>query len=114
MKSSKKRERRCDQCFAYTRADSRKCKFCGFKFKSSGEYLFDKIKQILNIDKVYSVDKVETQSVHRNFFTTEEIENLLEMKNLKIEMFLVLDDLAFLDETSLIQLGKTLSMMSEN
>ena len=114
MKKSKKLVRSCRQCFAYVPADSRKCKFCGFKFKSPGKYLIDKIKQVLNIEKAYSVGKAKNADARNGLFTTEEIENLLKLKNLKIQMFLVLDDLAFLDEMSLIELGKTLSLMSES
>ncbi len=114
MEKTKRRERRCFKCFAYIRADSRKCKFCGYKYKSSGKYLLDKIKQVFGVDKVYSVDKIKTRDARASLFTPQEIEYLLKMKHLKVEMFLVLDDLAFLDETSLIQLGRTLSGLSEN
>ena len=112
MKKNNRRERCCRGCFAYIPYDSRKCKFCGYKYKSSGKYLFDKIKQALKIDRAYTVNKVKTRDVQDSLFTLQEIEYLLKMENLKIQMFLVLDDLAFLDEMALIELGDTLSMMS--
>ncbi len=42
------------------------------------------------------------------FFTTEEIEMLVKMEHITIPMFLILDDIAFLDEQSLMDLGRML------
>ncbi|MCY7348657.1 MAG: hypothetical protein LH614_20900 [Pyrinomonadaceae bacterium] len=109
-----KRERSCRQCFAYISYDARKCRYCGFKYKSSGKYLFDKIKQVLNIDRVYSLNKVEKHSRRPNLFAPQEIENMLKPDNFRILMFLVLDDIAFLDETALIELGETLMKINVN
>ncbi|MCY7375495.1 MAG: hypothetical protein LH472_05935 [Pyrinomonadaceae bacterium] len=113
MKKTRRRERCCRGCFAFIPFDSRKCQFCGYKYKSSGKYLFDKIKQALKTDRAYTVNKVKTRDAQHSLFTLQEIEYLLKMENRKIQMFLVLDDLAFLDEMALIELGETLSMMSE-
>ena len=106
-----KRERSCRQCFAYITYDARKCRYCGYKYKSSGKYLFDKIKQALRIDRVYSVNKTEKHGRQKRIFTPQEIENMLKPDNFRILMFLVLDDISFLDETALIELGETLTTM---
>ena len=39
---------------------------------------------------------------------------MLKPSNIRIRMFLILDDLKNLDETALIELGETLSMMAES
>ncbi len=105
-----KRERSCRQCFAYISYDARKCQFCGYKYKSPGKYLFDKIKQVLRIERVYSLNKAEKHG-GRRIFTPQEIENMLKPDNFRILMFLVLDDISFLDETALIELGEALTIM---
>lgn len=114
MKKYRRPGKSCRRCFAYIAADARKCKFCGYKYKSSGRYLLDRIRKALHIDRVFSVAKVKTRDERQNFFTAQEIENLLKLEDLKIQMYLILDDLALLDETSLIELGETLSIMYEN
>ena len=108
------RERCCQSCFAYVNANSRKCKYCGFKLKSTTDFLFDKIKQVLRIDRGYSVIKSKKQNVRKQLFTHQEIDNLLEMDRLSILMYLILSDLNFLDETSLIELGNTLMSFNDN
>lgn len=113
----RKRKICCRQCFAFIPFDSRKCEFCGCKYKSPGKYLFDKIKHALKIHKVYSLDKSKTADKderRENFFTAGEIEVLLDPGKFRILMYLILDEIAFVDETSLIQLGETLSLISEN
>lgn len=114
MSKSKKRVRSCRQCYAYIAFDSRKCEFCGYKYKSSGRYIFDKIKKAFNIEKVYSVQKAATSSSGITFFSPREIDTMLDQKNYQILMYLVLDDVAYLDETSLIELGRTLLSIDEN
>ncbi len=104
----------CQQCFAYVQSGSRKCRYCGYIFKSPGKYLLDKIKQAFNINRVYYVDKSEKYGAETALFTTQEVDSLLEMKSLKILMYMVMSDINFLDETSLIELGKTMGVVRED
>lgn len=109
-----KRERCCRKCFAYIPFDSRKCEFCGYKYKSPGKYLLDKIAHALKIDRAYSMEKVKKHGRKTGFFTAQEIDAMLNAKKFQILMYLVLDDIAFLDETSLIELGEMLTVMYKN
>ena len=114
MKRYRRREKCCRACFAYVPAGARKCKFCGYKFKSPGRYLFDKIFRALKIDRAYAVRRAPARDESLSLFTLQEIENLLAPSNFRILMYLVLDDIILLDETSLIELGEMLSLMSES
>jgi tRNA G26 N,N-dimethylase Trm1 len=118
MTFGKKRHRRhkipCPQCFAYIRADSRKCQFCGYTFKSAGKYWVDKIKHVLKIDRAFSVSREKSHRETQNFFTPREIEKLTRLENLHILMFMRLDDISLLDEMALIELGETLIMMNKH
>jgi hypothetical protein len=116
MKKTRIRERCCRRCYAYFPSDARKCPFCGYKYKSGGRYLLDKIKHALKIDHAFAVQKTKTRGnrQQQTLFTNQDVENLFNGKKFKILMYLVLDDVAFLDETSLIELGETLSSMYEN
>lgn len=114
MRKNKRREKCCRGCFAYVPEGSRKCHYCGYKFKSPSKYLFDKIRRVLHIESVYVVAKTKPHAENRNqFFTDQEIESLLKLEDFRIQMLLILDDLVFLDERALIELGETLSLMNE-
>ena len=106
-RTTRKREKCCRKCFAYVSHTARKCEFCGYVFKSPGKYLFDKIARIFKTNIVHSVKKSKGYSPKDNFFSRQEIEFLLEMDNCKILMYLILSDMNFLDETSLVELGET-------
>lgn len=105
------REKRCHQCFAYVRSNSRKCRYCGFVFKSTGKFIFDTIKQVLKIEKAYSPNNAQKARREQIFFTAREVEYLFDSRHYQILMYLVLNDINFLDESSLIELGETLSAM---
>jgi hypothetical protein len=117
MAFGKKRHRRhkiaCPQCFAYIRADSRKCEFCGYTFKSPGKYWVDKIKHALKIDRAFSVSTDKARQETKNFFTRREIEALTRFENFHILMLVRLDDISLLDEMALIELGETLMQMNK-
>lgn len=110
------RGKSCCQCFAYIRADSRKCKFCGYIYKSRSQYLADKLRHVLRIDRAFPLVKEKTSAAEesRKFFTLAEIEKLTRLDNLQILMFMSLDDIALLDEMTLIELGETLTKMHKN
>lgn len=112
------REKSCLRCFAYIHTDSRKCKFCGYVFKSSGRYLVDKFLHAFRLKRVYSSPSIsdnETPSIDNNheFFTPTEIEQLSSFEDSQILMFMNLDDITLLDETALIQLGETIIDLNE-
>ena len=109
-----RRERCCRQCFAYIPYDSRKCEFCGYRYKPAGFSLFDKIRQAFKVDRVYKLEKVQTGSQQTSLFTLPEIEYMLKPSNIRIRIFLILDDLTNLDEMALIELGETLSMVADS
>lgn len=104
----------CPACFAYIRADSRKCKFCGYIFKTPGKYWVDKIKHVLKIERAFSVSREKSHRRSQIFFTSGEIEKLTKFDSLHILMFMQLDDISLLDETALIELGETLMMMNRH
>jgi hypothetical protein len=110
----RKHQKECPQCFAYISADSRKCKFCSYTFKSPGKYWVDKIRHVLRIDRAFSVSREKTRRETKNFFTRREIESLTRFDNLHILMFMRLDDISLLDEMSLIELGETLMQMNKH
>lgn len=113
-KKHRRHKKECPQCFAYISADSRKCKFCGYTFKSSGKYWVDKIKHALRIDRAFSVSREKSQKVTQNFFTRGEIEKLTRFENIHILMMVKLDDISLLDEMALIELGETLMSMNKH
>lgn len=115
-KKSRVREKSCLRCFAFIRADSRKCKFCGYIYKSSGKYLAEKFLHALRIDRVFSVSNGngKTSAHDQKFFTPGEIEKLTSFKNARILMFMNLDDVNLLDETALILLGETLISLNKH
>ena len=106
--------KKCPQCFAHIRSDARKCKYCSYKFSSSGGSLVGKIKQALRIDRVFRVVTADNQTEAEHFFTVKEIETLIKLDNINILMFLTLDNITMLDETALLELGKTLSRVDDN
>ena len=118
MAFGKKRHKRhgikCPQCFAYVRADSRKCKFCGYTFKSTGKYLVDKIKHALRIDRAFSISREKSHRENQIFFTPKDIEKLTRFDNFHILMFMRLDDISLLDEMALIELGETIMSMNKH
>lgn len=113
-KKHRKFEKCCDNCFTYIPHNARKCRFCGYRYKSVGKFIFDKLKKAFRVEEVYAVKKSTKNSRRQTLFTSREIDNLLAAKNFRILMYLVLDDIAFLDETALIELGQTLSMIDEH
>lgn len=113
-KRHRRPQRECPQCFAYIRGDSRKCKFCGYTFKSPGEYWVDKIKHVLRIDRAFSVNREKPRRETQNFFTPGEIEKLTKLDNFHILMFMRLDDISLLDEMTLIELGETITSMNKH
>ena len=113
-KREKSKEKRCQQCFAYVPFQLRKCKFCGYKFKSTGKFLLDKIKSVLRINSVYSLQKTSAHGTYKTFFTLAEVDQLSEMSNIKVILYFILSDLSYMDEISLIELGKTLSAVNED
>ncbi|HEX8370279.1 MAG TPA: zinc ribbon domain-containing protein [Pyrinomonadaceae bacterium] len=113
-KKHRRHQKECPQCFAYISADSRKCKFCGYTFKSPGKYWVDKIKQVLKIDRAFSVSREKAHQETQNFFTPREIEKLTRLSDFQILMFLRLDDISLLDEMALIELGETLMMLNKH
>ena len=108
---SKTSAKKCQQCFSLVRASSRKCKYCGYKFESNSKYLVNKIKSILRIDRAYQVDSTKNRRSGSSemFFTIQEIEALIKLDKIEIPVFLTLDDITMLDETSLLELGRMLS-----
>jgi hypothetical protein len=118
MAFGKKRHRRhkigCPQCFAYISPDSRKCKFCGYTFKSPGKYWVDKIKHVLKIDRAFSVSREKAHKETQNFFSRREIEALTRFENFHILMLVRLDDISLLDEMALIELGETLMQLNKH
>ncbi|HEX9959582.1 MAG TPA: hypothetical protein VGB00_01450, partial [Pyrinomonadaceae bacterium] len=104
----------CPQCFAYINADSRKCKFCSYTFKSAGKYWADKIKHVLRIDRAFSVSREKAHKETKNFFTRREIEALTRFDSFHILMLVRLDDISLLDEMALIELGETLMQMNKH
>ncbi len=110
-KKVKYREKKCQQCFAYVSSASKKCKFCGYRFESSGSYLVGKIKQALQIDRAFKIVTAKNQKEPERFFTLQEIEYLVQPDNIKILMFLTLDNINLLDETALLELGNMLTKM---
>ncbi|MDQ3797947.1 MAG: hypothetical protein M3384_00715 [Acidobacteriota bacterium] len=119
-KKHRKHQIGCPRCFAYIRADSRKCKYCAYIFKTPGKYWVDKIKHVLKIDRAFSIggnSNGNREKSHRQaqiFFTSGEIETLTRFDSLHILMFMQLDDISLLDETALIELGETLMMMNKH
>jgi uncharacterized Rmd1/YagE family protein len=113
-KRRKRHHMECPRCFAYIRADSRKCKHCAYTFKSAGKYLVDKIKQALKIDRAFSISREKTRSAAQNFFTRKEIESLTRFDNVHILMLMKLDDISLLDEMALIELGETIMSMNKH
>lgn len=110
-------EKSCLRCYAYIKVSSRKCKFCGYVYKSSGRYIVDKLLNALRINRDLSAavppfaENIKTDTIiedNHKFFTPAEIENLAAFEDTRILMFMNLDDLALLDETALIQLGETI------
>lgn len=119
----KAREKCCRQCFAYIRADSRKCKYCGCIYKSRSQYLADKLRRAFGIARALRIDRafpLEREKPNANgadsqkFFTRAEIEKLTRLDNFHILMFMSLDDIALLDEMALIDLGETLIRMQKH
>lgn len=110
------REKCCRQCFAYIRADSRKCKFCGCTYKSQTEYWAEKLRRVLHIDRAFAVSKEKTNGNGKasKFFTRAEIEKLIRLDDFQILMFMSLDDITLLDEMALIELGETLTKMHKH
>ena len=113
------REKSCLRCFAYIHTDSRKCKFCGYVFKSSGRYLVDKFMRAFGINAVNSSPAISTNKIspidnNHEFFTSTEIEQLTSFKDSQILMFMNLDDNTLLDETALIQLGETIISLNKH
>jgi hypothetical protein len=108
------REKSCCRCFAYIRADSRKCEFCGYIYKSPGKYIVDKLKQALQINRVFAVSKEKTNGKAQKFFSHEEIEKITKFDDFHILMFLSLDDINLLDEMALIELGETLIRLNKH
>ena len=108
------RERCCHRCFAYIRADSRKCEFCGYTYKSPTQYWADKLRRALHIDRAFAVGKEKTDGDASKFFTRAEIEELTRLNNFQILMFMSLDDITMLDEMALIELGETLMSMNKH
>lgn len=108
IKSSKKS---CPECFASAAGKAKVCKSCGYEFKTVSRHLFDKIKNILRIDRVFEIGKQKSLNSKECFFTTPEIEKLLKMKQIKILMFMNLDNMDLINETSLIELGEMLTQM---
>jgi len=108
IKSSKKS---CPECSASAAGKAKVCKSCGYEFKTVGRYLFDKITHILQIDRVFEIGKQKTLNPKECFFTTPEIDKLLKMKQIKILMFMNLDNMDLVNETSLIELGEMLTQM---
>jgi len=106
----------CCHCFAYIRGDSRKCKFCGYIYKSRSQYLGDKLRRVLRIDRVFPLVKEKTSAAaeSQKFFTRAEIEMLTRLDSFYILMFMSLDDIALLDEMTLIELGETLTKMHKH
>jgi len=110
------RGKSCSQCFAYIRADARKCKFCGYTYKSRSQYLADKLRRVLRIDRAFPLVKEKTSAAaeSQKFFTRAEIEMLTRLDSFYILMFMSLDDIALLDEMTLIELGETLTKMHKH
>jgi len=108
-----RREKCCQQCFAYVRLNSRKCRHCGFVFKSAGKYLFDTIKNVLRIEHAHSIDKTQKHHREQIFFTAREVEYMFDTHHYQILMYLVLSDVNFLDEAALIELGETIVAMHD-
>ena len=108
IKSSKKS---CPECSASAAGKAKVCKSCGYEFKTAGRYLIDRITQILRIDRVFEISKQKTLNPKECFFTASEIEKILKMKQIKILMFMNLDNMEFINETSLIELGEMLTKM---
>ncbi len=101
-------EKKCRICFAYVPTGSRKCRFCGYKFKSSSRYFVDKIRRVLRINRAFSMDTANILEDSKQFFTLKEIETLINLDNINILMFLTLDNVTMLDETVLMELGEML------
>lgn len=104
----------CPECFASVAGKAKVCKSCGYAFKTIGQNFIDKIKHILRIDRAFEVNKQKTFNPKECFFTPSEIEKLLKMKQLRILMFMNLDNMDFINETSLIELGEMLIQMNDH
>ena len=102
----KKSERKCRQCFAFVPSTLKRCNFCGYRFTTSGRYFVNRIRQVLQIDRVFSLGTSETSKDSNNFFTPKEIEKLIRLDNLTILMFLTLDNVNLLDEMALMEVGE--------
>jgi hypothetical protein len=105
------RQKSCRNCFAYIRTDSRKCKYCGYIYKSQSQYWTDKLVRALRIDRAFPILKEKTNGETEKFFSGPEIEKLMRLDNVYILMFMSLDDISLLDEMTLIELGETLTKM---
>ena len=113
MSQDKHRLKKCRKCFNYNSPKSRKCKYCGNKFKTSGKWsLVDAVKQVLRIDRGFAMPKAKTPEDSGKFFTKSEIETLVTLDNMTILMFLTLDDINILNENALLELGQMLTEMN--
>lgn len=100
-------EIKCRQCYAYVPSTLKKCNFCGYKFTTLGSYFVNRIRQVLKIDRVFSLGTSKTAEDSNHFFTPKEIEMLIKLDNLNILMFLTLDNVTLLDEMALIEVAET-------
>lgn len=98
----------CYKCLKPVTANTRKCLYCGNVFKSTRRFLFDKIKGIFDIQRVYSPNQISAYQNEKPFFTPDDVDRLFIDRNFKILIYMVLSDLNYLDESSLIDLGETL------
>lgn len=106
------RLKKCRKCFNFNHPKSKKCKYCGSKYKISEKWsLVDKVKQALRIDRGFAMLKAKTPGDSGRFFTGAEIETLLSLESMTIPMFLTLDDINILNEKALLELGEMLMQM---
>ena len=73
---------RCPQCYKQIAESSDQCEFCGVEIQSAApKTLLGKIKRVLGIELSSDIVTINLEDNGR-FFTNQEINSLLEMKNM--------------------------------
>lgn len=76
---------RCRHCFGQTAEDSENCELCGTEIENGNQpkTLFGKIKQMLGVDLSSDIVTINLKD-DGHFFTNQEIESLLDIKNVTV------------------------------